>query len=140
MARSTNGRPRPTSGHTATFDPWDVVKVPFPYTDRPIRQRRPALVIAAGELEAAHGLLWLAMITSAENRGWPGDVPVSDLHTAGLPVPSIVRPAKIATVEARDATRLGALPAADRDAVAVYLRRALSAVLTPAVRAPRSRL
>jgi mRNA interferase MazF len=112
-----------------TFEPWDIVKVPFPYTARPVRQRRPALVLAAEELEAVHGLLWLAMITSAANRGWSGDVAISDLHAAGLPVPSIVRPAKIATIEARDAERLGALPATDRVAVARYLRDTLSGVL-----------
>jgi mRNA interferase MazF len=112
-----------------TFSVWDIVKVPFPYTDRPVRQRRPALVLAAGELEAVHGLLWLAMITSAANRGWPGDVAISDLRAAGLPVPSIVRPAKIATIEARDAERLGTLPADDQAAVTRYLRDTLSAVL-----------
>jgi mRNA interferase MazF len=109
-----------------SFEVWDIVKVPFPYTDRPIRQRRPALVIAGGQLEEAHGLLWLAMITSAQNRGWSGDVPVSDLAVAGLPVPSIVRPAKIATIEARDAERLGILPANDRSAVRHYLRERMA--------------
>lgn len=104
------------------FKVWDIVKVPFPYTDRPVRQRRPALVVAAGELEAAHGLLWLVMITSAANRGWPDDAPISDIERAGLPVPSIVRPTKIATIEARDAERLGELPPADRSAVRRYLR------------------
>src|SRR5215469_626363 len=68
-----------------TFEPSDIVRVPFPYTDRPVRQRRPALVIAAGDLQTAHGLLWLAMITSAEHRGWPGDVVISDPGGAGLP-------------------------------------------------------
>jgi len=87
----------------AIFDVWYIVKVPFPYIDRPVRQRRPALVVAAGEIEGAHGLLWLVMITSAENRGWPGDVGISVLRAAGLPAPSIVRPAKIATVDAGDA-------------------------------------
>lgn len=111
------------------FEVWDIVKVPFPYTDRPVRQRRPGLVIAAGELEEAHGLLWLAMITSAANRGWPGDVAVSDLKTAGLPIPSIVRPAKMATIDARDADRLGTLPLADRAAVGQSLKRLLAAVL-----------
>jgi len=111
-----------------SFDAWDIVKVPFPYTDRPVRQRRPALVIAAGALEAEHGLLWLAMITSAANRGWAGDVPISDLRQAGLPAASTVRPAKIATIEARDAERLGVLPAADRADVARYLRDNLAAV------------
>jgi mRNA interferase MazF len=108
-----------------TFEPWDIVKIPFPYTDRPVRQRRPALVIAAGDLQTAHGLLWLAMITSAAHRGWPGDVVISDLAGAGLPALSIVRPAKIATIDARDAERLGMLPPHDRGAVRAYLRQRL---------------
>jgi mRNA interferase MazF len=110
----------------AIFEQWDIVRVPFPYTDRPVRQRRPALVIAAGDLQDAHGLLWLAMITSAEHRGWAGDVVISDLRGAGLPAPSIVRPAKIATIDARDAGRLGTLPSTDRNAVRTYLRQRLS--------------
>ena len=108
------------------FEPWDIVGMPFPYTDRPVRQRRPALVVAAGDLQSAHGLLWLAMITSAEHRGWPGNVVISDLGGAGLPAPSIVRPAKIATIDARDAWRLGTLPPIDRRAVRNYFRQQLS--------------
>ena len=95
----------------ATFKQGDVIKVPFPYTDRATRQRRPALVISTGDIETAHELLWVLMITSAENRGWPGDVAVSNLATAGLPVPSVVRTAKIATIQAPDATRLGKIEA-----------------------------
>jgi mRNA interferase MazF len=113
----------------AIFEVWDVVKVPFPYTDRPVRQRRPALVVAADEIEAAHGLLWLVMITSARNQGWPDDVRISDLRAAGLPAPSIVRPAKVATVDARDAQRLGTLPIIGREAVASRLRGILDVAL-----------
>jgi mRNA interferase MazF len=87
------------------------------------------LVIAAGDLEATHGLLWLAMITSAANRGWTGDVMISDLPAAGLPIPSIVRTAKLATIEARDAQRLGTLPPADRAAVSRSLRDWLAVAL-----------
>lgn len=94
-----------------TFSQGDVIKVPFPYTDRSTRQSRPALVVSAGSLEEAHGLLWVVMITSAQNRGWPGDLPVGNLAApAGrLPVPSVIRAAKIATIEATDASRLGAV-------------------------------
>jgi mRNA interferase MazF len=98
----------------ATFEQGDVVKVPFPYTDRATRQSRPALVISIDGLEDAHGLLWVLMITSAENRGWPGDIAIADPIAAGLPAPSVIRTAKIATIEATHATRLGRIPAALR--------------------------
>lgn len=100
------------------FDAWDIIKVPFPYTHRPVRERRPALVVAANGIQHEHGLLWVLMITSAANRGWPGDIVVSDLEQAGLPVESVVRTAKIATIEAREAERIGSLPVPDRIAVA----------------------
>jgi mRNA interferase MazF len=96
----------------ATFKQGDVVKVPFPYTDRSTRQSRPALVVSSGAIESAHGLLWVVMITSAENRHWPDDVAVNNLASAGLPAPSVIRAAKIATIEASDATRLGKISAA----------------------------
>jgi len=108
------------------FEPWDVVKVPFPYTDRPIRQRRPALIIAAGEIETAHSLLWVLMITSAENRVWPEDVPVVDLSSAGLPAPSVVRCAKVATIDARDAERIGRLARANRGSIARQVKTILA--------------
>lgn len=88
-----------------------VVKVPFPYTDRATRQSRPALVVSEAAFAEANGLLWVVMITSAENRGWAGDVAVRDLARAGLPASSVIRTAKIATIEARDAAVVGRIPA-----------------------------
>jgi mRNA interferase MazF len=99
-----------------TFEPGDLVRVPFPYTDRPVRQRRPALVVAAGELADHQGLLWVVMVTSASHRRWPGDVEIADHAASGLPAPSIVRPAKIATIEVRDAAPLGRVPDDIREA------------------------
>jgi mRNA interferase MazF len=81
------------------FAPFDIVVVPFPYADRLAEKRRPAVVVNAPALTERHGLVWLAMITSAENRRWDSDVPVDDLAITGLPAPSLVRPAKIATVD-----------------------------------------
>jgi mRNA interferase MazF len=108
-----------------SFEAGDVIKVPFPYTDRATRQRRPALVVSGADFQAQRGLLWVVMITSAENRGWSDDVPVSALVKAGLPVPSVIRPAKIATIEARDAEPLGKV---GRD-VLDKVRRCLSRTL-----------
>jgi len=107
------------------FRQGDVVKVPFPYTDRATRQFRPALVVSSGGIEDAHGLLWVLMITSAENRAWPGDVPVRNLQAAGLPVASLIRTAKIATIDASDAAKLGRVPAELFRQVAKRLAREL---------------
>lgn len=108
------------------FEVWDLVKVPFPYTKRPVQQQRPALVVAIPDAPGAPGLLWVLMVTSAANRGWPGAVIVSDLHAAGLPAPSVVRSAKIATIEARDATRIGPVSLNDRSQVIEVLQGSLA--------------
>lgn len=109
----------------ATFD---VIIVPFPYADRLAEKRRPALVISGSKL-APYGLVWVAMITSAENERWPCDVTISDLKRAGLPAPSVVRPAKIACIEpARIERRAGRLDKATARAVVQRLRGFLGSV------------
>ena len=110
-----------------TFEQGAVIKVPFPYTDRATRQRRPALVVSTARFEELHGLLWVVMITSAENRGWPDDVPIADLTTAGLPVPSLIRCGKIATIDASHASRLGRVSEDQIKLVTDRLTRALTA-------------
>jgi mRNA interferase MazF len=104
------------------FAPFDIVVVPFPYTDRLAEKRRPALVVSNHKL-AAHGLIWLAMITSADNDAWPGDVAVTDLRRSGLPAPSVGRPAKIICIDpARIDRRIGRIDKAAARAVARRMR------------------
>jgi mRNA interferase MazF len=71
---------------------WQVVRVPFPFTDRQAVKNRPALVLSdAAAFNAPAGHAVMAMITSAENAPWPLDCPILDLAMAGLPAPSKVR-------------------------------------------------
>ncbi len=107
------------------FEIWDIIKVPFPYTNRPVQQRRPALVVASHAADGLQPLLWVLMITSALHRRWAGDVEISDLVEAGLPAPSIVRPVKIVTIEEEGAEAAGRLPIVDRKAVTRCLSVAL---------------
>ena len=81
------------------FAQGEIVVVPFPYTDRQTEKRRPALVISNSKISLEHGLVWLAMITSAENKRWIGDVTINN-ESSGLSSPSVVRTAKLATVDA----------------------------------------
>lgn len=63
------------------------------------------------------------MITSADNVSWPCDVAIDDLEQAGLPVPSVIRTAKIACVEpSRIERRAGRLTKTVAKAVAQKLR------------------
>lgn len=111
-----------TTEREIRYGPFDVVVIPFPYADRLAEKRRPALVISNRKL-AAHGLIWVAMITSADNESWPSDVAIRDLKHTGLPAPSVVRPAKIACIEpGRIDRRLGRLAKAEARMVAQRLR------------------
>jgi mRNA interferase MazF len=65
------------------------------------------------------------MITAAANRGWADDVTIDDHAAAGLPIPSIIRTAKIATIVAADARPLGVLPAQATARIATILRQRL---------------
>ncbi|EHQ53694.1 hypothetical protein ECTPHS_13572 [Ectothiorhodospira sp. PHS-1] len=109
-----------------TFERWQVVRVPFPFTDRTATKNRPALVLSSATTfngPAGHGVL--AMITSAKNPSWPLDCPIEDLAAAGLPAPSVVR-CKLFTLDARLIRgELGQLSAADADRV----RKTLSLLL-----------
>ena len=88
-----------------------MVWVPFPFVEAPRLRERPALVIAVFAPAPRIRLLWVLMITSAANKGWQGDVSLEQrFDECGLPVPCVVRIAKITTVEAARAQKRGALP------------------------------
>ena len=122
-----NGVVKRTKQPMPTFEPGDVIKVPFPYLSTPAKQYRPALVISSPELQEVHGRLWVLMITSAHNKGWSGDVEIPHPQEAGLPAPSVVRCAKIATIESSAATRIGVLRQAQFRLVSNMMQRALGA-------------
>jgi len=79
-------------------------------------------VVSHGGIGEDEALLWVVMITSAENRAWPGDVPISNSKATGLSTPSVVRPAKIATVETRSVSTTGKVTAETMKAVMAAIR------------------
>lgn len=105
-----------------TFQPFEVVVLPFPYSDKLAEQRRPSLVISQPEMEMATGQLWVAMITTSRRERF-GDAPITDLVSAGLPLTSRLRASKIATVEVdRVVRQLGELAEPDRTAAVAAFR------------------
>ena len=103
---------------------FDVVVVPFPFSEKAGTKRRPALVISNSEFNTA-GNTVLAMITTRGHHPWPGDQPISDLDNTGLPLPCIVR-LKLFTLDNRlILRRLGELSPGDRKKVQSTLKKHL---------------
>jgi mRNA interferase MazF len=120
-----SGARRTTRARMPTYKPFEVVVVPFPFTDSAATKRRPALVLSSDGFNRRAAHVVLAMITSRENHGWPLDTEICNLPAAGLAHPSIVR-MKLFTLDERFVLRkAGALAEADRAA----LRRALEMLL-----------
>jgi mRNA interferase MazF len=75
-----------------TYNPFDVVVVPFPFTDSAQTKRRPALILSQNECfnnKIEHSVL--AMITSRKNDPWPLDCPLLNKNQSGLTASSVVR-------------------------------------------------
>jgi len=100
---------------------WDVIVVPFPFSEREGQKRRPALVISKATFNKS-GHTVLAMITASAHHPWPGDTQLQDRASAGLLSPCIVR-LKAFTLDNRLILRkIGVLSAADRKSVAESFR------------------
>jgi mRNA interferase MazF len=78
---------------------WDVVSVPFPFTDKTEAKRRPALVLSKTAFNRG-GHTVLTMITTRGHRPWPGDSEIEDYSAAGLKLRCQVR-LKIFTLDNR---------------------------------------
>lgn len=111
----------------SNYRAWDVVVVPFPFSDQRAVKVRPAVVVSTDTLSKRNNKYVLAMVTSAGNAAQYGDVAISNLNAAGLPAASVVRVSKLAVIEEGDMRRrIGALPQDDRSRVAAQLREYLA--------------
>jgi mRNA interferase MazF len=110
-----------------TYKPFDVVVVPFPFTDRQANKRRPALILSDEmQFNRTTGHAVLAMITSQKNPDWPLDTPIAGNRQAGLTAPSKVR-MKLFTLDQRlIIKKIGTLTNKDRKAVTTALGRLLT--------------
>jgi mRNA interferase MazF len=114
------------------LEPFAVVRVPFPFTDRAVQRRRPALVISgpAFQRDAAHVLL--AMITTARRSSWPLDWQIQDLAPTGLAEACLVRFKLFSLDERLILGQLGHLAASDRRGVRANLDQLIADEEQPA--------
>jgi mRNA interferase MazF len=99
-----------------TYKQFDVVVVPFPFTDSAATKKRPALIIS--DTTAFNKLTQksvMAMITSASHSSWALDVPLKDLTSAGLKTDSIIRMKLFTLDDALIIKKIGQLASKDRN-------------------------
>ena len=109
-----------------TYKMFDVVVVPFPFTDQSTDKKRPALVLSDFDSfnDSTENCV-LAMITSAHNPQWPLDTTIGSIQKAGLPAPSKVR-MKLFTLDSRlIIKKIGRLATEDQEAVKENLKKLL---------------
>jgi mRNA interferase MazF len=109
-----------------TYRPFDVVVVPFPFTDKTSTKKRPALVLSSELFNAEIRHSVMAMITTASHSSWPLDVAIANLKDAGLKNPSIVR-MKLFTIDhALILKHIGHLHSQDQSSVESVLKSLLN--------------
>lgn len=101
---------------TTTFD---LVLVPFPFSDLSSTKKRPCLVIKRYEVRKLGAFLIASMITSQlEGFSFPGDLRIRDWKEAGLPKPSLIRLGKVVSIEESIVLKkLGKLSTFDQKAI-----------------------
>lgn len=99
-----------------TYKQFDVVVVPFPFTDRATTKKRPALIVSDTQVMNNDKSV-MAMITTANHAPWPLDISITDLASTGLKAISIVR-FKLFTLDNNFIVRkIGNLSQSDRNKV-----------------------
>lgn len=107
-----------------TYKIFDIVVVPFPFTDQNAEKKRPALVLSDFDRfnDISENCV-LAMITSVKNPDWPFDTKIRNINKAGLPAPSKVR-MKLFTLDRRlIIKKIGGLSAKDQKVLKENLKK-----------------
>jgi mRNA interferase MazF len=110
-----------------SFEFGDVVLVPFPFTSQTASKKRPAIVVSSRAYNAAKpDVVVMAVTSQLRASATLGEVWVQDWKGAGLLKPSAIKPVFATLEQALVIRQLGALIAADREALHQTIARTLA--------------
>ena len=81
-----------------TYKKWDIVLVPFPFTNLKSTKKRPALIISPDEYNSGADLVIMFITSNISSFGITGDYIIQNWKESGFPKPSMTR-MKFATIE-----------------------------------------
>ena len=108
------------------YRPGDIVVCRYPYTAGESGRPRPAVVVAIPESPEGLWLYWVCMITASAEK-MKSDIPIRPGKQSGLDIACVVRPGKIATIEAgiiRD--KIGELPKTSLETLRTKIKKLVS--------------
>jgi mRNA interferase MazF len=112
------------------YKTFDVVIIPYPFTDRAGAKNRPAVIISSPKkfnIMAEHTVC--IMITSSRNEPWPLDFSIQNFELCGLSKASLIR-MKIFTIDNRLIKRsIGRLGEQDQEKLRNNLKYLFSELL-----------
>jgi mRNA interferase MazF len=83
---------------TIHYKKWDIILVPFPFSDLSASKKRPAIVVSPNEYNLGLDIV-IAFITSKiDVKARIGDYRIQEWKKANLPKPSLIR-MKFATID-----------------------------------------
>jgi mRNA interferase MazF len=111
--------------------PFDLILLPFPFTDLSTTKQRPCLILAVFQPKGLPEHYVVAMVTSRlDGAVFPGDTRFAKWREAVLPKRGMARMSKVVTVE-RSLVRkkLGTAHGSDREAVRRQFRRVFAGLV-----------
>ena len=110
---------------------FDIVLVPFPFSDLSLNKKRPCMVLSSISPKGLNSHSVVSMITSnMMGLDFPYDYEIEDYLKAGLPKPSVLRLSKIVTIDNQIIlSKLGKLQEADMEKVVSEFRKLFSSFL-----------
>ena len=73
------------------YSPFDIIAIPFPFSDKLEQRKRPALVLSSEKFNSSSKHLVTVMITSAKKSSWPLDTSIKCFEEAGLSTKCLIR-------------------------------------------------
>jgi mRNA-degrading endonuclease toxin of MazEF toxin-antitoxin module len=83
---------------TMSYKKWDIVLVPFPFTDLSAVKKRPGLIISPNEYNGEQDVVIVFVTSKLTTRFRMGDYKIKEWGKSNLPKPSMIR-MKFATID-----------------------------------------
>src|SRR6056297_3813731 len=100
-----------------TCEKWDIVLVPFPFTNLRSIKKRPALIISPNQYHSGPDVVIQFITSNIKSHGRTGDTIIQNWKESGLPKPSMIR-MKFATIERPIIIKkIGKITSVDRETI-----------------------